>query len=153
MSREELRSEHTCVTFQPAKSQKEESRAKTNCLSKGTENSLASFSLFTRGTRTLSEHIVHKGKEDRLKGGGGKQQQQKKKKRKKKKKSLAPHLPFQCPEGSISLHLFHIIIMASQLLKRAPVQRQMVHDTAKPWSLSHQLRSEESPSLPSFPCH
>lgn len=99
MSREELRSEHTCVTFQPAKSQKEESRAKTNCLSKGTENSLASFSLFTRGTRTLSEHIVHKGKEDRLRGGGGSSSSKRRRKEKKRKKALHLICPSSVQKG------------------------------------------------------
>lgn len=131
-----LRSEHTCATFQPAKSQKALPGAKPNCLSKGRVNSLASFGLFTGqgvGCGTLQPFLCIKEKE---RDGEKKKRKERKKARRKK---LARHLPFQCPEGSISFHLFRIIIMASQLLKRAPVHQRMVHDTAKPWALSHQL--------------
>ena len=126
-----LRSEHTCATFQPAKSQKALPGAKTNCSSKGRVNSLASFGLLTGegvGCGTLEPFLCIKEKE--------RDWEKKKKRKKERRKKLAPHLPFQCPEGSISFHLFRIIIMASQLLKRALVHQQMVHDTAKPWSLS-----------------
>lgn len=91
-----LRSEHTCATFQPAKSQKALPGAKPNCLSKGRVNSLASFGLFTGqgvGCGTLQPFLCIKEKER----DGEKKKE--KKERKQEEKSLHVICPSSVQKG------------------------------------------------------